>query len=114
MRKLDLSRMVILSLCAVWCLGAPSPSRSLPPQAPPQKLTLKDAEAMALRNHPLVLEATYDTAAAEQVAREAKSAYYPTAAGNLTGAAGGPSDNSRIAAGFINNPRVFNREADGL
>jgi outer membrane protein len=69
---------------------------------------------MALRNHPLVLEATFDTAAAEQVARAAKSAYYPTAAGNLTGAAGGPGGNSRIGAGFLQTSRILNREADGL
>jgi outer membrane protein len=75
---------------------------------------LKDAEALALRNHPLVLAATYNVRAAEQVTREQKSAYFPTAVGNLTGAGGLPADNSRIAAGFINNPGVLNRYANGL
>lgn len=103
-----------LLFCALLCLFAPYSALAAPQQVPAQKLTLKDAEAMALRNHPLVLEATFDARAAAQVTREAKSAYYPTAAGNLTGAAGGPNGNTRIAAGFLNNPRVFDREADGL
>jgi len=82
------------------------------PQAPPQQLTLKIAEAMALRNHPLLQAANYDAQAANQVAREQKSAYYPTATGNITGA--GAISNSRIAAGYLNNPSVYNRESNGL
>jgi outer membrane protein len=73
---------------------------------------LKDAEAMALRNHPLLQAANYDAQAATQVTREVKSAYYPTASGNLTGAAARSS--SRIAAGYLNNPSVYNRESNGL
>ena len=83
-----------------------------PPQAPAPKLTLKDAEAMALRNHPLLQAATFEAEAANQVTREEKSAYYPTATGSLTGA--GALPNSRIAAGFLNNPIIYNRESNGL
>ena len=85
-----------------------------PQQPPPPTLTLKEAEAMALRNHPLVQQATFEARAAEQVTREAKSAYYPTAAGNVTGAGGLPNGNTRIAAGLLNNPRVYDRQAEGL
>jgi len=104
----------LLLCCAMLCFAAPKAICSAPPQVPAQKLSLKDAEAMALRNHPLVQAASFEAEAANQVTREVKSAYYPTAAGNLTGAGGLPGGNSRIAAGFINNPRVLNRQADGL
>jgi len=81
---------------------------------PPQQLNLKDAEAMALRNHPLVQAAGFEARVAEQLTREQKSAYYPNAVGSLTTAAGDPNGNSRITAGFLNNPRVYNRYANGL
>jgi outer membrane protein len=67
---------------------------------------------MALRNHPLLQAANYDAEAALQVTREAKSAYFPTASGNITGA--GAMSNSRIAAGYLNNPNVLKRESNGL
>jgi len=90
------------------------PAMAAPQQPPTQKLTLNEAEAMALKNHPLVQAATYDARAAEQLTREAKSAYYPAAEGNLTGAGAGPVHNARIDAGFLNDPHVFNRYSNGL
>jgi outer membrane protein len=87
----------------------------LPAVATPQtaqKISLKDAEEMALRNHPLLQAANYDAEAANQVAREEKSAYYPTANGSITGAAA--LSNSRIAAGYLNNPLILNRESNGV
>jgi outer membrane protein len=90
-------------VAAVAALGAPPP--------PPQ-LTLKDAEAMALRNHPVLQAATFNAQAAQQLTREARSAYFPTAIGSLTGA--GALPNSRLAAGYLNNPIIFNRYSNGL
>jgi outer membrane protein len=113
MRRFGFRPTVILCvLIGALGLAATIPTRAAPPQTP--KLTLKDAEALALHNHPLLLEATFNARAAEQATREEKSAYYPTAAGNLTGAGGGPSGNSRIAAGLLQNSRVLNRQAEGL
>jgi outer membrane protein len=91
---------------------SPYPECSQPPQAPAQKLTLKVAEAMALRNHPLLQEATFEAQAANQVTREEKSAYYPTATGSITGVEA--LSNSRIAAGDLNNPLILNRESNGV
>ena len=56
MRHFVLRRIAILvpSACAVFWLFAPYPQWAAPQQAPAPKLSLKDAEAMALRNHPLV------------------------------------------------------------
>jgi outer membrane protein len=92
------------------CLVVTGSALAAPQQTP--KLTLKDAEALALRNHPLLQAANFNAEAASQVTREAKSAYYPNAAGSLTGA--GAMPNSRIAAGYLNNPLILNRESNGL
>ena len=113
MRHFVISRSAIVSVFVTICgLSAAFPNLALPPQAPAQKLTLKNAEAMALRNHPLLQEATFEAQAANQITREEKSAYYPTATGSLTGA--GALSNSRIAAGFLNNPLILNRESNGV
>lgn len=50
--------------------------------------------------------------AANEGTREEKSAYYPYAYGSLTGA--GAEDNSRVAAGGLNNPVILNRYANGV
>jgi outer membrane protein len=102
-------RLVFLKVFAFGVL-ATGPMLAAPPQT--QKLSLGDAEALALRNHPLLQAATFDARAADEVTREVKSAYYPTAIGSLTGAAALP--NSRIAAGFLNDPNILNRYSNGL
>ena len=87
MRHLVSRRTAILSVCvAFWGFVAPCAQFAAPQQAPAQKLSLKDAEALALRNHPLLQAAHYDAEAASQMTREQKSAYYPTASGVVTGA----------------------------
>jgi len=113
MRHTVLRRTAVLTVCsAVLTLAASRLIVAAPQPAPAQKLTLKAAEAMALRNHPMVQAATFDAEAANQVAREEKSAYYPTATAGFTGA--GALSNSRIAAGYLNNPLILNRESNGL
>ena len=77
-----------------------------------QKLTLAQAEAIALSNHPQISSFRYNALAAKEATREAKSAYYPTAIGSLTGA--GAEHNSRIAAGGLNNPIILNRYSNGV
>jgi outer membrane protein len=78
----------------------------------PQNLTLQQAEQLALQNHPRIQSATNLATAAAAQAREARSAYYPNAYGSLTGAEA--ESNSRIAAGGLNNPIVYDRFADGV
>ena len=65
-----------------------------------------------MRNHPLLQAATFEAEAANQVTREEKSAYYPTAIGSLTGV--GAIPDSRIDAGYLNNPIIYNRYSNGL
>lgn len=102
---------------AVVCLAAAGltalPSFAQTPQAPsPQELTLKQAELIALQNHPQVKAAMYNALAAREVPSELRSVYYPQAHGDITGA--GALPNSRVAAGVLNNPVIYNRLADGL
>ena len=78
----------------------------------PQTLSLRDAEQRALAGHPGILAAQASAQAAAQVELEAKSAYWPSLVGNVTGAIA--PDNTRITAGGLNNPSVFDRVALGV
>jgi outer membrane protein len=78
----------------------------------PQKLSLKDAEQLAIQNHPQI-QASMDVASAARAqVTEARSAYYPTVYGSLT--AVDSESNSRITAGGLNNPIIYERYANGL
>ncbi len=83
-----------------------------PAAAPGAKLTLADAERIAIQNNPNISVARLIALAQAQVTREVRSVELPTAAGSLT--AVGAHENSRITAGFLNNPSVYNRAAGGL
>lgn len=91
---------------------AQNASPPAPPAGQPQALTLADAEKIALANHPQIQTAQNLASAAKQQTREVRSIYYPQANGSLTGAAAMP--NSRIAAGGLNNPIIYDRESNGL
>lgn len=84
----------------------------LPPNGPVQRLTLQDAEALAIKNNPQISVYHLIYLASNQVTREAKSAYYPTIYGSFTAVGG--QQGSRIAAGSLNAPRLLNRAAGGL
>jgi outer membrane protein len=77
-----------------------------------QTLTLQEAEKIAVQNHPRVQAVQFLAKAASEQVREARSSYYPTAVGSATGVKA--ENDSRIAAGFLNNPTVFSRFSDGL
>jgi len=96
---------------------APTPSAAqqqpqLPAPAAARRLTLQDAEALALRNNPRISVYRLLALASAQVTREQKAAYYPNIYGSLTGVAG--NEGSRIAAGNLNNPIIYQRAAGGL
>jgi outer membrane protein len=78
----------------------------------PQKLTLKDAEAMALKNHPQVLAAKNEIGFANEQIVENRSAYYPTVDADLTGSVA--NHGSRIGAGYLTDSRLFNRYGNGI
>ena len=78
----------------------------------PRKLTLLEAERLALQNHPQIRGAEFLALAARQTVTEARSAYYPYSFGSLTAAEA--DHNSRIAAGALNNPVIYNRYSNGV
>ena len=76
-------------------------------------LTLADAAAMALKNHPQVGIATNTAASAGQKVIEAKSAYYPSLNANITGEQAA-NQQDRLGSGSINSSRLFTRNGDGV
>lgn len=89
-------------------MGTPSSPLAHPPRI---RLTLQQAEALVIRNNPQITSARLEALAAQQVVRESRSSYWPTAVTNLT--AVDSQDNSRITAGALNNPIIFPRAAGG-
>jgi outer membrane protein len=77
-----------------------------------QHLTLTEAESIAIQNHPRIQAAAHLALAAAAQVKEVQSAYYPQASGALTGAKA--ETNSRIAAGFLNSPSLFDKFAEGV
>jgi outer membrane protein len=96
------------AVVAVALIGV---ARPVAAQTPPA-LTLREAEARALSNHPQVLAGQYVAQAGAEVTREARSVYFPTVSGAVTGVES--KDGSRIAAGGLNNPIILDRLAGGV
>ena len=84
---------------------------SLAAQAP-ARLTLDNAEKIALRNHPRIQSANLVAQAAKSAVTEARAPFYPTVAGNFTNV--GAEHNSTLAAGTIQTSSLFSRVAAGL
>jgi len=97
---------------AIAFLAAAALAQTPPPSTTAVKLTLAEAQAIALKNHPAVSAALLIALAAGQVPIETRSALYPTITGAVTAA--GAADQSRIAAGNLNNPIIYNRFATGI
>jgi outer membrane protein len=80
----------------------------------PEPLTLHQAHETALRNHPLISVADLKALAAKQVTREVQSAFFPNLSANVM-SVGTADQNTRLAAiGGLNNPLIFDRNAEGL
>jgi outer membrane protein len=80
----------------------------------PKKLTLDQAESIAFRQAPVLGRASFDTQAAQQVIREARSGLFPQVVGDVT-AVGTSGKNIRIgASGGLNNPTILNRQSNGI
>ncbi len=79
----------------------------------PQPLKLRDAEELALRNHPALLTSKALERASLEVPKEARSRMLPQVAGAVT-AVGGLQDQSRIFAGGLSAPAILDRFATGV
>ena len=75
-------------------------------------LTLQQARALALKNHPQVLASQANYQRSDQLTREARSAFFPAVNGDITGTQA--EVNSRLGAGIINASRLFNHFGSGL
>jgi len=94
---------------------APDQHRSSGSQAipgSPMPLSLKQAEALALKNNPQISVARLTALASQQVTRQVRSSLWPTATADLTGV--DSKENSRITAGGLNNPVIYERAAVGM
>jgi outer membrane protein len=80
--------------------------------AAPTLLALKEAEALALKNHPQVLAAQATVLEFNEHVVEERSAYFPTVDYDLTGSGGNPQ--GRIGAGYLPASRLFDRLGTGI
>jgi outer membrane protein len=78
-----------------------------------ERLTLRAAEQLALRTHPQLQYARSAEQAEAQVVQEVRSTLYPQVFGSVTGAVA-EDDNTRILAGGLNNPIIYNRLGMGV
>jgi outer membrane protein len=100
-RQLSVCGLIFSTLLAIPCAAQDT-----------QKLSLADAEKIAVQNHPQIQAAGYLAIAAQAQVTQARSAYYPQAVGSLTGAEA--EHDSRIAAGALNNPIIYDRYSNGF
>lgn len=100
-------QLIPAAVCLVACIGVPTVAAQTSP-----RLSLTDAETRALAAHPAVRAAQAAASAAHETVSEARSAYWPAIFGSVTGAAA--PDGTRITAGALNNPSIFDRFAAGL
>jgi len=100
-----LLRLIAFGVLGVW-FGVPLKAQTA------QKLTIHEAEQIAITNHPQVQASVSLAAAAQAQVTQQRSAYYPTVFGSAT--AVDAENNSRIAAGALNNPIIYDRYANGI
>jgi outer membrane protein len=93
------------------CLAQSVPVSQNSPPSNAARLTVQDAEALALKNNPAISVARLNALASRQVTREVSSNLWPQTYANLTGV--DARKNSRITAGNLNNPTVYTRAAAG-
>ncbi len=118
-QRLGAIRLVCLYQ-ALWLgliLGMFTPERARATPAAshgPSSLTLQQAHEIALKNHPRISVAQLLALAAHEATREVSSAYLPQVSANVM-AVGTTEDTTRLSAiGGLNNPAIFDRNAEGL
>jgi outer membrane protein len=78
----------------------------------PKKLTLAEAEQIALHNHPRIVSASLVAQAAKSAVAEARAQLYPVLAGNFTGV--GADHSTTLAAGAVQTSSLYSRVAAGV
>jgi len=82
--------------------------------APANSLTLAEAREIALKQHPKISVANLTALAARQATKEVQSSMLPSIFGYATAVGNADPNNTRIAAGGLNNPLIYEREAQGV
>ncbi len=101
--------LIALSTGSVAQNNAPVPASPQPNTA--LRLTIADAEVLALKNNPQITVARLNALASHEVTRETRSGFFPTASINVTGV--DATEGSRVGAGALNNPVLYDRAAAG-
>ncbi len=101
-----LTFFAILTAISTQSTFGQAPAQSLP------NLTIQEAEAIAIRNHPQIQAAQNEVNFSNQQIVESRSAYYPTVTGDITGSQG--NNLARIGAGDLSASRLFNRFGQGV
>lgn len=95
-------RSAVVWVASAGCVAAQAPTR----------LTLQQAEAMAIQNHPQIAAAQNEVNYANQQIVVNRAAYYPNVNGDVTGSQGNSS--ARIGAGDLPASRLFSRIGQGV
>ena len=91
--------------------GSNTQANTAPSGTAPTSISVHDAEALALKNNPQISVARLSALASQQVTREVRSALWPTANLALTAVYANPG--TRLTAGALNNPVLYQRAAAG-
>ena len=90
--------------CATFCI-------TLWAQAVPV-VSLAQAHQIALKNHPRIASAQLSAQASVAVVKEARSAFFPTLSGNVTGV--GTEHGSVLSAGAVTTSSIYSRQSSGI
>jgi outer membrane protein len=115
MMRSSLVLVALVMACGLSMHAQTPPSLQASPSTPQHTshtLTLRDAEAIALKNNPQITIGKLQALISQQTIRETRSALLPNAYLSVT--AVDAHDNSRISAGGLNNPIIFPRAATGV
>jgi outer membrane protein len=102
------------NLWVLVLMTLPQTTPALPQQAgaAPRRITVEEAEQMAVRNHPRLASADLNAKAAGQKVNEARAAFYPALSANMTGV--GAEHGSIVESGALTTSSLYSRAAGGV
>jgi len=110
--RIFLFGLTFLMLGQMRLLTGQNPPMQSPRAALSGKLTLAEAQQMAIRNHPALASAALTQTAVKNAVEQARSAYYPTASVNVTSTVA--NDDTVLAAGTLQTSSLNSRFASGV
>ncbi len=78
----------------------------------PAVVSLAQAQAIAITNHPRIASASLNAEASRSAIKEARSALYPMLSGNVTGV--GAEHDSTLSAGAVTTSSIYSRASSGI